>query len=141
MVRSAAIAYSGNSPGLRVNAREITATVVVVVATLGLSFTAGLNPVLPAVVAGAFLFAVLLIGNRSWIVHALLIVTFTQRRWLYRLESASAATSSFSTNFSSSVAALCNRAACELRLSRRSDSEIPPPSGQYCCSVLRSQAD
>jgi O-antigen ligase len=68
-------------------AGAITTTVVALIATFDLSFRAGSDPVLPLVLAGAFLLAVLLAGNRrwivllapnrSWIVHAMLITVFT----------------------------------------------------------------
>ncbi|MCU1699480.1 MAG: hypothetical protein JWR34_5543 [Mycobacterium sp.] len=58
-------------------AGAIMTTGVTLIATFGLAFMVGVNPLLPAAVAGALLFAVLLIGNPSLTVHALLIVTFT----------------------------------------------------------------
>jgi O-antigen ligase len=68
-------------------AGAITTTVAALIATFDLSFRAGSDPVLPVVLAGAFLLAVLLAGNRSWIVllapnrswivHAMLITVFT----------------------------------------------------------------
>jgi O-antigen ligase len=68
-------------------AGAITTTVAVLIATFDLSFRAGSDPVIPVVLAGAFLLAVLLAGNRrriallapnrSWLVHAMLIAAFT----------------------------------------------------------------
>ena len=68
-------------------AGAITTTIAALIATFDLSFRAGSDPVLPVVLAGAFLLAVLLAGNRSWIVllapnrswivHAMLITAFT----------------------------------------------------------------
>jgi hypothetical protein len=54
----------------------IATTVAASIATFGLLFTVGSKPLLSVMVAGAFLYAVLLTGNRSWTVHALLIATF-----------------------------------------------------------------
>jgi hypothetical protein len=51
------------------NAGAITTTLAALIVTFDLSFRAGSNPVLPVVLAGAFLFAVLVARNRSWIVR------------------------------------------------------------------------
>ena len=69
------------------NAGAITITIAALIAIFDLSFRAGSDPVLPVMLAGAFLLAVLLAGNRStivllapnrsWIVHAMLITAFT----------------------------------------------------------------
>jgi hypothetical protein len=69
------------------NGGAITTIVVALIATFDLSFRAGSDPVLPVVLAGAFLLAVLSAANRSWIVllapnrrwivHAMLITAFT----------------------------------------------------------------
>jgi O-antigen ligase len=76
VVRFAATACTGESLVFRMKAGVITTTVAVSIATFGLSFTVGSKPLLSIMVAGAFLYAVLLTGNRSWTVHALLFATF-----------------------------------------------------------------
>jgi hypothetical protein len=58
--------------------KAITA-LVVLIATFSLTLMMGLSPVLPPLVAGSFLFAVLLRGNYSWIVHAFILAMFTAR--------------------------------------------------------------
>ena len=54
----------------------LATTVAVLIATVVLSFAAGSNPLFAVGVAAVFLFAALLIGNPSWIVHGLLLSLF-----------------------------------------------------------------
>jgi hypothetical protein len=73
--------HSGVRSIADLRARKVTAitVVVVLIVTFGLTLMIGLYPVLPLLAAGVFLFAVLLRGNYSLIVHAFLLVTFTAR--------------------------------------------------------------
>ena len=64
-------------PEFRMKVGAIKTTVVMLIVTFSLASMSGSHLLLPLVVAGAFLFFVLLMENGSWIVHALLIVAFT----------------------------------------------------------------
>jgi hypothetical protein len=57
----------------------VASIVVVSAVAFGLALVTGSSATLPVLVAGAFLFVVLLVGNGSWIVHALLVVLFITR--------------------------------------------------------------
>ena len=74
-----ALSRSRKFPEFRMTAGAIATTVVMLIVTFALALMIGSKPMLPALVAGAFLFAVLLFRNPSWLVHALLIVLFTTR--------------------------------------------------------------
>lgn len=68
---------STSRDGFGPKAQATLASVAVLFALLAMtSSMTGLNPTLPAVAAGAFLFIVLLTGNRTWIVHGTLVVLF-----------------------------------------------------------------
>ena len=68
--------HSGNLAQIRVTASGIVVTIVLL-AAFGLSFVSGTNVKVAVLAAAVFFFFVLVTRNPSWIVHALLIVTFT----------------------------------------------------------------
>jgi hypothetical protein len=60
-------------------ARPLLVVVVVVSIVFALNFAFGAEPMVPVLVGAVFVFLALISVNQSWIVHAMLVVTFTAR--------------------------------------------------------------